>query len=190
MTLRASSAKLAVDTRGDVAAASAALADVTAAGRQALEDLRHLLAVLGDPDAIDAEVLLADPNATIEDAVTRLSDAGVSVDVELDPRLVEAALVTRVTVARVIQEALTNVLKHAGPGTSGRVTVATCPAGGLRLRVVNGPAVAQRSVLPLSGHGLAGMRDRVDLLGGKLVAGPTPDGGWSVTVDLPGRRHR
>ena len=187
MTLRASSGKLALDTSGDTAVAGAALTDVAATGRRVLDELRRLLTVLRDPDAIDAEAMFTDPNAAIKDAVMRTRNAGVPVEVDLDRRLAGASLLARTTAARAAQEALTNVLKHAGPGTPTRLTVTVEPPGTVRLQVTNDRPVdaAHAADLPASGHGLAGMRDRVALLGGKLVAGPIADQGWSVTVTLP-----
>jgi signal transduction histidine kinase len=200
MTLRASSGKLALDTVGDRAVAGAALADVAATGRRVLEELRGLLAVLLDPETVDtdgAEALVADPEAAVVDAAERVRAGGVPVTVALDPRLAAASLLVRATVARAAQEALTNVLKHAGPGTPTDVAVGVAPTGTVRLRVANGrPAretPARRApgpaALPGSGRGLAGMRERVALLGGRMVAGPTPELGWAVTVDLPRKRE-
>jgi signal transduction histidine kinase len=188
MTLRASSAKLALDTSGDAEVAGAALADVATTGRHVLDELRGLLAVLRDPDAIDEDPLVTEPKAAIADAVERVRRAGVPVTVDLDARLGDQPLVVRATVARIAQEALINVLKHAGPGTSTRLAVSVRPPDLLDLRVDNDApagAVPVPSLLPASGHGLAGMRDRVALLGGQLVAGPTADGGWAVVATVP-----
>jgi signal transduction histidine kinase len=188
MTLRASSAKLALGTSGDTAVAAAALADVATTGRQVLDELRGLLAVLRDPDAIDDDPLLTEPKAAVADAVDRVRRAGVPVSVDVDPRLGDQSLLVRATVARIAQEALINVLKHAGTGTPTRLAVSVHPPDLLHLRVDNdAPAGAAPvpSVLPASGHGLAGMRDRVALLGGQLVAGPTGAGGWVVTATVP-----
>jgi signal transduction histidine kinase len=198
MTLRASSGKLALDTAGDTSVARAALEDVAATGRRVLDELRGLLAVLRDPgsiDAVGAEALFADPEAAVADAAERVRASGVPVTVDLDPRLANASSLVRATVTRVVQEALTNVLKHAGPGTATLVRVTVAATGAVRLRVGNEQpqqeTLAQHApVLPASGHGLAGMRERVALLGGRLVAGPTPDLGWAVTVDLPGKADR
>ena len=188
MTLRASSGRLALDTSGDAAVAAAALSDIAETGRHVLDELRGLLAVLRDPDAIDEEAMVIEPKAAIADAVARVRGAGVPVTLDLDPDLARASLLVRTTVARIVQEALTNVLKHAGPGTATRLTASVEPPHTLRLRIDNdapaGPQPAP-AALPASGHGLTGMRDRVALLGGVLTAGPTPDRGWSVAVALP-----
>ncbi len=188
MTLRASSGRLALDTSADASVAAAALSDIAETGRHVLDELRGLLAVLRDPDAIDEEAMVIEPKAAIADAVARVRGAGVPVTLDLDPDLARASLLVRTTVARIVQEALTNVLKHAGPGTATRLTASVEPPHTLRLRIDNdaptGPQPAP-AALPASGHGLTGMRDRVALLGGVLTAGPTPDRGWSVAVALP-----
>jgi signal transduction histidine kinase len=196
MTLRASSGKVALDAGGDTAIASEALSDVAATGRHVLDELRALLAVLRDPDAVDtvdAEALVTDPEATIVDAVERVRAAGVPVTVDLDPRLGDASLLVRATTARVAQEALTNVLKHAGAGTPAQLGVHVTETGSVLLAVRNdepaGPA-PRPAVLPSSRLGLAGMRERVALLGGRLVAAPRVAGGWEVKMELPAKGAR
>ena len=190
MTLRASSARLALDSGADRAVAADALSDVAAAGRRVLDELRVLLGILREPDSAVGDALLTDPDAAMAEAVERVRTAGVPVEVTVDTGLADASPLARATVARVVQEALTNVLKHAGPGTPSRVAVSVSPSA-LRAEVTNDRPSAATAVeapaLPPSGHGLAGMRERVELLGGVLAAGPTPEHGWSVTVDLPQR---
>ncbi len=86
---------------------------------------------------------------------------------------------------RVVQEAMTNALKHA-PGAAIDIAV-TCSASRLCVVVSNAPPIAAGLEFTASdgGHGLAGMRERVIACGGALTAGPTPGGGWSVEADLP-----
>ena len=88
-------------------------------------------------------------------------------------------------VYRVVQEALTNVHKHAR-GAATDVVVTAVPDGGVQTTVTNRRPVAAGSLLPGSGAGLIGLRERVALLGGTLSAGPTADGGWQVRAWLPG----
>ena len=99
MTLRASSGRLALDTSGDAAVAAAALSDIAETGRHVLDELRGLLAVLRDPDAIDEEAMVIEPKAAIADAVARVRGAGVPVTLDLDPDLARASLLVRTTVA-------------------------------------------------------------------------------------------
>jgi signal transduction histidine kinase len=84
---------------------------------------------------------------------------------------------------RVVQESLTNALRHA-PGASVRVLVnGTGP--GLTVRVENDLSVQERLNLAGTGRGLTGLRERVQERGGQLLAGPTPHGGWLVEATLP-----
>jgi signal transduction histidine kinase len=90
-----------------------------------------------------------------------------------------------VTAYRVVQEALTNALKHAGPATA-RVTVIYEPQT-LRLEISDdGPGTSSE---PDGGHGLVGMRERLALYGGRVEAGPRPGGGFSVRARLPLERQ-
>jgi len=85
---------------------------------------------------------------------------------------------------RIVQEALTNVLKHAGPGARTEVRLATSRCGKhILIEVADDGRGA--STLPGSGHGIVGMRERALLLGGSLDAGPRPGGGFRVFAQLP-----
>ncbi|MET7463337.1 histidine kinase [Nonomuraea sp. NPDC005501] len=181
MVLRAGAARYAAP-EGPVADA---LADIRDTGHQVLEDLRGLLDVLRDPDARPG--LLADPADVMRESAERMAAAGLVVDLRLDPAADRAPLVARASAARIVQEGLTNVLKHAGPGTE--VVVALTARGkGLAVDIVNGRPPARVERLPSSGRGLAGMRERVRALGGTLAAGPGENGGWRLTATLPGTR--
>ncbi|MBG0816392.1 sensor histidine kinase [Planomonospora sp. ID82291] len=197
MVLRAGAARYAAPS-GPVAEA---LADIRATGHQVLEDLRGLLNVLRDPEL--AHLPVADPEEVVRDAVERMSAAGLEVELRLHPGAECIPLVTRASAARIVQEGLTNVLKHAGPGT--RATVELRDAGGaLEVNVLSGPPPGPRDTpeadalsgplahardaLPSSGQGIAGMRERARALGGDLSAGPGPDGGWRLTATLPVER--
>ena len=86
------------------------------------------------------------------------------------------------TVYRIVQEALTNALKHAGGAAVERRPGAT-PADAVVVRVVDDGAAGRRSgPAPTGGHGLVGMRERVAVYGGSLTAGPRLAGGWQVEV--------
>lgn len=183
MVLRASAARYAAPD-GPVAEA---LADIRDTGHQALEDLRGLLDLLRDPDR--QPDLLADPGDVVRESAERMTAAGLLVDLDLHPAADQAPLVARASAARIVQEGLTNVLKHAGPGT--RVSVSVTPlaaVGGLSVEVRNGRPPTSREPLPSSGRGLAGMRERVRALGGALTAGPQDDGGWLLSATLPAVR--
>ncbi|MER7499142.1 histidine kinase [Nonomuraea pusilla] len=179
MVLRASAARYAAP-EGPVADA---LADIRETGHQVLEDLRGLLDLLRDPERQPG--LLADPADVVRESAERMAAAGLVVDLDLDPATDQAPLVARASAARIVQEGLTNVLKHAGPGTRVRVTVAPA-AEGLAVEIRNGRPPTAIERLPSSGRGLAGMRERVRALGGTLSAGPDEDGGWRLLASLPG----
>jgi signal transduction histidine kinase len=148
-------------------------------GRQALVELRRTLGLLGRT-AFDTREPL--PGFAALDALAaRCRDAGLDLDVEYDAL---GALPDSVQLAayRVIQESLTNVLRHAG-------TVATSVRmfhedDRLIIEVVNAPGRPVRPAPP-GGHGLQAMRERAALFGGTLEAGRRDDGGFRVRVELP-----
>ena len=92
--------------------------------------------------------------------------------------------VTGRTVYRVVQEALTNVHKHARDAVT-TVRLTGAPGDGLVIEVVNVRPVSVESLMPGAGVGLVGLRERVELAGGTLDAGPAPDGGWQVRAWFP-----
>jgi signal transduction histidine kinase len=187
MTVQAGAAKAvaAEDPEGALQAMGA----VEEAGRQALDELRHLLGVLRpetDPDGLGPQPGLADLPRLVEQI------RGAGVDVSLATDGVPAALPARVDLFayRIVQEALTNVLRHAGPGARTEVRLGT-DRGGIVIEVLDdahgatampGSDVAQGSE---GGHGIVGMRERARLLGGSLDAGPRPGGGFRVVAHLP-----
>jgi signal transduction histidine kinase len=152
---------------------------------QALADLRGLLQVLRSTSAVPANGGPAvEPETAITDAIDRVRAAGVRVEAYVDGRTQQAPLVARLAAARTVQEALTNVLKHAGPGTEATSRV-VIDGDALRVQVSDRGPAGRRIALPASGHGLATMRDRVALLGGTMTAGPCAPRGWRVDVSLP-----
>jgi signal transduction histidine kinase len=179
MTVQAGAAKAvaAEDPEG----ARRAMAAVEEAGRQALDELRHLLGVLrpeSDLDGLGPQPGLADLPRLVE----QLRGAGVEVSLATDG--VPAGLPARVDLFayRIVQEALTNVLKHAGPGARTEVRLGA-DRSGIVIEVLDDGQGA--SVLPGAGHGLVGMRERALLLGGTLDARPRPGGGFRVVAHLP-----
>lgn len=170
-TLQAGAAARVLDT--DRAFVAAALEAIAEAGRTALEELDHVLGVLRDGGG-DA----AAPDLGDLDALT--AGTGVLVDVRTtgDPATVPG-LVSR-EAYRIVQEALTNALRHAGPVP---VTVAVAVgAECVTVEIVN--PVGDAPPGGGGGRGLTGMRERVTVLGGELSAGPDPDG-WRVLARLP-----
>ena len=159
--------------------ARSALATIASTGRGALAEMRRLLGVLRSDESISRS---PQPDARALPAlVEQMRQAGLDVEfcaVDVD-RLPEGL---SLTVYRVVQEALTNTLKHAGPGTRASVEV-TLDRDGVALSVVDNGRTASAQPDP-GGHGLAGMRERAALYGGSVTAGPVQAGGWRVDVVL------
>lgn len=166
---------------------SAALIRTTA--RQALEELRTVLGVLradtGSAPQADAELLPQPTLADVDRLVRASSAAGVAVHLHLDlPEGQTPPPIVGRTAHRVVREALTNVHKHAAGGTA-TVLLTGEPGSGLQVRVHNSaPATAAAPLVPGAGLGLLGLRERVELVGGRLSTGAQPDG-FLVHADLP-----
>ncbi|WP_091024532.1 sensor histidine kinase [Nocardioides szechwanensis] len=179
MTVQAGAAKTVA--RVDPEGAVQAMAAVEQAGRQALGELRHLLQVLR-PDSADGELGPQPGLADVPRLVSQLGEAGLHVSLDADPA--PPGLPGRVDLFafRIVQEALTNALKHAGPGTSVAVGIRVDHRAMTIDVADDGPGSQVRAG---SGHGLVGMRERTQLLGGSLQAGPRSGGGFQVLAVLP-----
>lgn len=155
--------------------------------RQALEELRSVIGVLREENGADEEPLAPQPMlADVPRLVSESSRAGMHVDLDMQVDHVEDAPASLGRDAyRIVQEALTNVSKHAR-GTATRVSVRGGPDSGLRIRVVNRLPLggAPDAPLPGSGAGLLGLRERVSLAGGTLEHGATDTGDFLVEADL------
>jgi signal transduction histidine kinase len=190
----------------DPAEATAALLAVEASGRAAMTELRHLLGLLspvadtgaapgagpgadGDTAAAAGQDLSPQPGlGQLQPLIDRVAAAGLPVELQVGgvPRALPPGL--DLAAYRVVQEALTNVLKHAGkPRTTVRLDyretelVAEVADAGRPIPAA-GPAV---NTVPGSGRGLLGLRERIALYGGELDARPRPGGGWLVRAWLP-----
>ena len=159
-------------------AATQALTTIAETGREALGEMRRILGVLRSEPA-DADFSPAPRLEDIPDLVQRTSESFRLVVNGTPPR-VSAAL--ELTVYRVVQEALTNVLKHAGAAARATVTL-TYSSREIIIDVVdNGPGQVEGGQ---PGHGLQGMNERVAAMGGRMLARSRPSGGFQVTVMLP-----
>ncbi|WP_156077457.1 sensor histidine kinase [Saccharothrix sp. NRRL B-16314] len=167
-----------------------ALRHIEEAGEQAMGELRRMLTALRlshDDEDLEPDVLNGLPQpglADLDQLVGTIAAAGIRVDtrVEGEPRRLAASV--DLAAYRVVQEALTNVTKHVGPGA----------AVDVRLRWTSGELVVEvtddgRGRRPdrtfSTDHGLAGLRERLAIVGGRLEAGPLPAGGFRVAAVLP-----
>ena len=181
MTVQAGVGQDALDRGSDGAAA--ALGTIRAAGREAMEEIQALVAVLRN--GTDAGTAPAPRLDRLHDLIAATEAAGVTVDLAVDVPPGTATDVVELTAYRVVQESLTNVVRHA---RARRATVAVRLEGAeVRVDVADDGTGAQRT--PLPGFGLRGMRERVESLGGRFQAGPELSGGWRVTARLPAERR-
>jgi signal transduction histidine kinase len=179
MTVQAGAAKtVAAD---DPVSALRAMEAVEQAGRQALDELRHLLDVLRPEAEVDG--LAPQPGlGHVPRLVRQFEDAGLDVSLAMDDVRTELPARVDLSAYRIVEEALTNVLKHAGPGSRTEVRLVS-NGQAITIEVLNSGRGA--TILPGSGHGILGMRERAQLLGGSLDAGPRPGGGFRVVAHLP-----
>ncbi|MGP9021222.1 sensor histidine kinase [Streptomyces sp. BR1] len=171
-----------MDKRPDQA--KEALAHVREASRSALNELRATVGLLrqsGDPEAPTEP---APGLAVLDDLLDAVRRAGLPVDLAPIDAAVRAGLPAAVDLAayRVIQEALTNVRKHAGPDAKAEVSVVRVGPNAEVTVIDNGTGTDGGDG---GGHGLLGMRERVSALGGRLTAGPRYGGGFRVQAILP-----
>jgi len=169
--------------RSDPARAAETMATVSSTGRQALAEMRRLLGVLRDGDG--GAVLAPQPGlAQLDELLEQVRGAGlpVALRVEGTPRALGAGV--ELTVYRLVQEALTNTLKHAGAGVSAALRL-RYEAGAIDVELTDdgAPAALAATATP-AGAGLAGMRERVAVFGGAVDAGPLDAGGWRVHARL------
>ncbi|MEH0981148.1 sensor histidine kinase [Micromonospora sp. CPCC 205556] len=160
--------------------AEAALTAISRTSKEALDELRVTLTVVRRDEAVD-ERAPTPGLAQLPQLRDRLAGAGVPVTVEVtgEPRVLPVAV--DLAAYRVVQESLTNVLRHAGPATAA-VRLHHAPTG-VEVEVTDTGRGAVSG--PGGGLGLAGMRERVTALGGTFSAGPGPGGGFRVAATLP-----
>jgi signal transduction histidine kinase len=160
-------------------AAAEALAAIRSASKEGLRELRTILNVLRVSDEHDP-TQPAPGLGQLDALVTGTSQAGLPTTVSVTGRLPELSSAVELAAYRIIQESLTNAIKHAGPATA---TVELRADGG-RLHVTVTDTGRGDSGTG-GGHGLAGMRERAAAVGGTLESGPGPRGGFRVTAVLP-----
>ncbi|MEU9130351.1 histidine kinase [Kitasatospora sp. NPDC048540] len=159
-----------------------AMRQVAETGRQALTDMRRSLGVLrtDEPDAQRHPL----PGITqLEALADQMCAAGLPTRLEVDGSHTHVPATAQLTVYRLVQEALTNTLKHTPAGTRADVRI-RCAAETVTVDVTDsGPCPPPPAAAP-SGHGIPGMRERAAAYGGTLQAGPLPGGGWGVHTRL------
>ncbi|MEU4805737.1 histidine kinase [Actinosynnema sp. NPDC023587] len=162
--------------------ATTAMLQISETGRQALTDMRRSLGVLRT-DEPDAERHPLPGIAQLATLVDQMCAAGLATRLEVDGGHTHIPATAQLTVYRLVQEALTNTLKHTPTGTHAEVRL-RCSTETVTVDVTdNGPPRPDTGAAP-AGHGIPGMRERSAAYGGELQAGPLPDGGWTVHTRL------
>jgi signal transduction histidine kinase len=166
--------------------AQQALSTIESSSRQAVAELQHLLGFLR-ADQVDA--LAPQPDLSgLPDLIAKVGSGPLTVDLQVEGNRRQLSGVLELSAYRLIQEALTNAVKHSG-GTAAQVRV-SYGLHALDIAVCdNGTGGADPPVGAAGGHGLIGMRERVRLHGGQLRAGPLPGGGFGVQARLPFDRN-
>jgi signal transduction histidine kinase len=164
-----------------------ALGSIETAGLNTLAAIRQLVGLLRSPDDTPGVSPVPEP---ISQLVERFTHHGPAVDLRLpaDPPAADWPPQVTNTVYRVVQEALTNITRHAPTAHSVTVTITHDPGQVAVVVTDDAPTTghgADHPFHPGSGYGLVGMRERVEALGGQLRAGPQPSTGWAVHASLP-----
>lgn len=201
MVIQAGAAQASLPAGAD--AAGQAIEAIRETGREAMTEMRRLLGLLRSEESLGPEVAAGDatdvgtratrsplPGMTdLEALVGRTREAGVDVTLEVVgvPRHIPPGV--ELSAYRVAQEALTNTLRHAGPGSTARLRLSFEPEV-LSVEVIDdgrGRPTVESVERPRNdvGHGLVGMRERVALFGGRLEVGPAPGGGYRVLASFP-----
>ena len=184
MTIQAGAARLLLEE--DPARAEEPLLSIEDTGRETLAEMRRLLGVLRS----DMTESALEPRPTlehVESLIEHVRDAGLPVELSVEGDRRPLAPGVDLAAYRIVQEALTNVRKHAGPA---RAWVAVrYGQDALDLEILNDGARGTNGG-PGSGHGIVGMRERVAVYGGELEAGPREEGGFRIHVRLPLERLR
>jgi len=179
VVLHAGAARRVLDKKPELA--GEALGSIETAGRQALADIERMLGILRAEEDVSME---AAPGVDrIPALVQQVREAGLPVELALEPGPGDLPASIDLTTYRIVQEALTNALKHAGRARAW-VDVG-CREGMLYVSVADDGHGATAAPSETGGRGLAGMRERIMIFGGELHAGPRPEGGYLVQARLP-----
>jgi len=167
----------------DTEQARAALGAIEQSGHRALTEMRRLLGLIRTDS--DADLAPQPGLDSLDTLIDVMNDSGISAELRIEgtPRSVPSGI--DLNAYRIIQECLTNVVKHGGPGVAAVVVVRYTDAE-LQVSVTDdGRWAAQALASNGSGHGHVGMRERVALINGTLVTGPRPGGGYGMRATIP-----
>jgi signal transduction histidine kinase len=164
--------------------AKPALTAIKQLSKQTLDELRATVGVLRDDE--DAPLAPTPGLDQLDTLVDNARGAGVTVNVDCEPRPAPLPVAVDVAAFRIVQEALTNVMRHAGSNVTATVTVRHT-ADEVRVEVVDDGrgAASSADAERRGGHGIAGMSERAITVGGHVAAGPHPGGGFRVLARLP-----
>ena len=160
-----------------------ALQAIRTISREASRELRGILGLLRAPGAADTP---SQDLARLGTLAATTTSAGLPTELVVSGRTDRPSPAVAAAAFRIVQEALTNALRHAGPAAA--TVLVACEPERVIIEVVDdgrGPTRRARARPPGSGHGIAGMRERAQALGGTLDAGPRPEGGFRVRASLP-----
>jgi signal transduction histidine kinase len=159
-----------------------ALATIEETGRRALAEMRRMVGVMRGAESTTPEREPQPGLARLDRLVDEIRDAGLPVMMTIEGTPTPLGAGIDLSAYRIVQEALTNTLKHAGPA---RASVTVRYASGNVELVVEDDGIGRASSNGGAGHGLIGMRERVGVYGGTLDAGPKPRGGFRLEAILP-----
>ncbi|MFC9330870.1 sensor histidine kinase [Kitasatospora sp. NPDC057015] len=162
--------------------ATAAMVQISETGRQALTDMRRSLGVLRT-DEPDAQRHPLPGIAQLDTLADQMGAAGLPTLLEVHGDHTHVPATAQLTVYRLVQEALTNTLKHTPAGTHAEVRI-RCSTDALTVDVTDSGRCPPPPAAAPPGHGIAGMRERAAAYGGTVQAGPLPGGGWAVRTRL------
>jgi len=186
IAVQAGAARMLADQAGDTSESRQSWLAVETTARTALAELREILGLLRsdrEPSALTPPPGIDQLNRLIED----VRQAGLSVDAHVEGKPVVLPPAVDLSGYRIVQEALTNVLKHAGPVPT--TVVIRYGDDRLDIEVSNAGPFVPSPTRTMGGHGLEGMRERVALLGGSFDAHPRSSGGFAVVASIPTRGH-
>lgn len=189
IAIQSSTARMALPQHPDTALT--AIRGIETSSREATREMRQLLGVLRRADDVGGDLEPAPGVARLDALIERLRVAGARIDLRVEGAARSLPAGVDLVAFRVVQEAMTNVIRHGGG--AGADVVLRYGDDDLLVEVTN--AAPEHGTRPRStdpgpppddaGHGLLGMKERVDSVGGEFVAGPTRAGGWSVSARLP-----